>query len=130
MKNLTLTFLFFLVLSFSLLSCERYIEHSVIDNTTSIEVDQDFINFRNGLYLFYDTYQEGDVLFLQLKDDGVEWRSGSPQNARAEKEYDYESETRIDFAKWVYKKIYALENCVEVGYNSETGVYWAIIVPC
>lgn len=130
MKNLTLTFLFFLVLSYSLLSCEKNIEHSVIDNTTSIEVDQDFINFRNGLYLFYDTYQEGDLLFLQLKDDGVEWRSGSPQNARAEKEYDYESETRIDFAKWVYKKIYALENCVEVGYNSETGVYWAIIVPC
>ena len=83
MKNLTLTFLFFLVLSFSLLSCERNIEHSVIDNTTSIEVDQDFINFRNGLYLFYDTYQEGDVLFLQLKDDGVEWRSGSPQKRKS-----------------------------------------------
>ena len=75
MKNLTLIFLFLSVLSFSLLSCEKNIEHSVIDKTTSIEVDQDFINFRNGLYLFYDTYQEGDVLFLQLENNGVEWRS-------------------------------------------------------
>ena len=122
--------MFFSVLSFSLFSCEKKIEHSVIDNTTSIEVDKDFINFRNGLYLFYDTYQEGDVLFLQLENNGVEWRSGNPLNARAEKEYDYESENRIDFAKWVYKQIYDLENCVEVGYNSETGIYWAIIVPC
>ena len=71
--------MFFSVLSFSLFSCEKNIEHSVIDNTTSIEVDKDFINFRNGLYLFYDTYQEGDVLFLQLENNGVEWRSGNPQ---------------------------------------------------
>lgn len=120
----------FSALSFNLLSCQKNSEQSVIDNTTSIEADQDLISFRDGLYLFYDTYQEGDVLFLQLENDGVEWRSGNPLNARAEKEYDYESENRIDFAKWVYNQIHDLGNCVEVGYNQETGVYWAIIVPC
>lgn len=129
MKNLTSTFLLFSAFSFSLLSCEKNIEQSVIDNTTSIEADQEFISFRDGLYLFYDTYQEGDVLFLQYKENQLIWHSGDYQNVRVSEE-EYETENRIDFAKWVYNQIHDLGNCVEVGYNQETGVYWAIIVPC